>query len=222
MKVNLATQTLSSSVADALECCENHLKLPQFNGCGATVKFIRVFDRLFDISNSRIPLANNYKALIRKTNYQKINKFVDEAIQYIKELVSDHKDEKSKPMLKTKRKIGFLGFLVCIDSCTGLAEDLVNAQNPVLKYLLTHKTSQDHLELFFGAVRSSGGWNNNPTTRLFVAAYKQLLMRHNIKRGNGNCIPQDDTEILQSVQDKSVELCHLTKFLMRQLPRNTI
>ncbi|CAB4024443.1 Hypothetical predicted protein, partial [Paramuricea clavata] len=75
-------------------------------------------------------------------------------------------------------------------------------KNPVLKYLLTYKMSQDHLELFFSAVRACDGWNNNPTTRQFVAAYKQLLMRHNIEGGRGNCTPQDDTEILNSVQDQ--------------------
>ena len=47
MKVNLAAQALSSSVADALECCEGKLKLPQFQGCGPKVQFICVFDRLF-------------------------------------------------------------------------------------------------------------------------------------------------------------------------------
>ena len=62
--------------------------------------------------------------------------------------------------------------------------------------------SQDHLELFFGAVRASGGWNNNPTTRQFIAAYKQLMMRHNIEGGRGNCTPQDDTKILNGVQDQ--------------------
>ncbi|XP_028403928.1 uncharacterized protein LOC114526515 [Dendronephthya gigantea] len=61
---------------------------------------------------------------------------------------------------------------------------------------------QDHLELFFGAVRACGGWNNNPTTRQFVAAYKQLLMRHNIKGGHGNCVAQDDTQILDCVKDQ--------------------
>ena len=62
--------------------------------------------------------------------------------------------------------------------------------------------SQDHLELFFSAVRASGGSNNNPTFRQFTTAYKQLLMRHNIEGGRGNCSPQDDTEILNSVQDQ--------------------
>ena len=63
--------------------------------------------------------------------------------------------------------------------------------------------SQDHLELFFGAVRASGGWNNNPTAIQFRAAYKQLLMRHNITGGRGNCVPQDDTEMLNSVEEQS-------------------
>ena len=70
MKVNLAAQALSSSVADALEYCEGKLKLPQFQACGPTVKFIRVFDRLFDVLNSRNPLARNFKAPIRKSNYE--------------------------------------------------------------------------------------------------------------------------------------------------------
>ena len=47
MKVNLAAQTFSSSVADATECCTSTLKLPQFQGSEATLKFIRLFDHLF-------------------------------------------------------------------------------------------------------------------------------------------------------------------------------
>ena len=35
-----------------------------------------------------------------------------------------------------------------------------------------YKMSQDHLELFFGAVRAAGGWNNNPTALQFRSAYK--------------------------------------------------
>ena len=202
MKVNLAAQTLSSSVADALEYCEGKLKLPQFQGCGPTVKFIRVFDRLFDVLNSRNPLARNFKAPVRASNYQYTKKFLDEANEYIRHL----KDGNGKSILTSKRKTGFLGFLMCIDAVEGLAADLVNAENPTLKYLLTYKMSQDHLELFFSAVRASGGWNNNPTTRQFTAAYKQLLMRHNIEGGRGNCTPQDETEILTSVQDQ----CEIT------------
>ena len=49
MKVNLAAQALSSSMANALEYCAKELKLPKFQGCEATVEFIRMFDHLFDI-----------------------------------------------------------------------------------------------------------------------------------------------------------------------------
>lgn len=52
MKVKLAVQTHSSSVADALDFCEFTLRLPQFQGAHATARFIRIFDRLFDLLNS--------------------------------------------------------------------------------------------------------------------------------------------------------------------------
>lgn len=45
MKVKLATQTLSSSVADAIDFCREVLKLNQFNNSEATTKFIRYCDR---------------------------------------------------------------------------------------------------------------------------------------------------------------------------------
>ena len=200
MKVNLAAQTLSSSVADALEYCEGKLHdMPQFNGCGPTVKFIRVFDRLFDVLNSRNPRANSFKAPIRKTNYEFVKKFLDNACEYIKGL----KGPDGRPILQSKRKTGFLGFLLCVKAVHGLAKDLVCGENPVLKYLLTYKMSQDHLELFFGAVRASGGWNDNPTAMQFRSAYKQLMMRHNITGGRGNCVPQDDTEMLSNVEDQN-------------------
>ena len=48
-KVNLATPTLSSSVADAMEFCSQDIKIAAFNNSQATCKFIRMFDHLFDI-----------------------------------------------------------------------------------------------------------------------------------------------------------------------------
>ena len=200
MKVNLAAQTLSSSVADALEYCEGKLhEMPQFKGCGPTVKLIRMFDRLFDVLNSRNPKANSFKAPIRKTNYQFVKKFLNDACEYIKGL----KGPEGQSILKSKRKTGFLVFLLCAKAVQGLVKDLVSGANPVLKYILSYKMNQDHLELFFGAVRASGGWNNNPTAMQFRSAYKQLLTRHNITGGRGNCVPQDDTEMLSNVEDES-------------------
>ncbi|KAH8029041.1 hypothetical protein HPB51_022161 [Rhipicephalus microplus] len=57
-----------------------------------------------------------------------------------------------------------------------------------LKYLLTHKLSQDHAENFFGSVRGRGGYNNNPTAAQFMAAYKRLLVQAEVtSSSSGNC-----------------------------------
>jgi hypothetical protein len=53
MKVKLAAQTLSRSVADSIDHCRNSLKLPQFYGSEATSTFIRIIDHIFDILNSK-------------------------------------------------------------------------------------------------------------------------------------------------------------------------
>ena len=59
MKVNLVAQTISASVANALEFCEKVFKIPAFRDSIATVKFIRTFDHLFYIFNSRNPLGRS-------------------------------------------------------------------------------------------------------------------------------------------------------------------
>jgi len=48
-------------------------------------------------------------------------------------------------------------------------------------FILTYKISQDHLEMFFSAIRAKGGFNNNPTTMQFEAAYKRLLIHTELK-----------------------------------------
>ena len=56
MKVNIAAQTFSSSVADALEFLmkAGH---PSFIDAEGTIVFIRTIDKLFDILDSRSPFA---------------------------------------------------------------------------------------------------------------------------------------------------------------------
>lgn len=59
-----------------------------------------------------------------------------------------------------------------------------------LTYVLTHKMSQDHAETFFGCARGRGGFNNNPTAAQFMAAYKRLLVKTEVKSSeSGNCSP---------------------------------
>ena len=103
-------------------------------------------------------------------------------------------------MHSSRRKTGLVGFLVAIKSLRAIYKDLVAPDPAHLKYLLVYKMSQDHLELFFAVVRSSGGCNNNTPSRQFITTYKQLLMRHQIKVVIGNCIVQYKTSILNAVE----------------------
>lgn len=78
-----------------------------------------------------------------------------------------------------------------------------------LSFILTHKMSQDHLEMFFGAVRSGLGSNNNPTCKQFIQRAKKLLVHSEIvtlsKNGLTYC-PQlmPDCDILFAKKEQVV------------------
>ncbi len=110
--------------------------------------------------------------------------------------------------MNSPRKTCFVGFLTNISSLRFLYQSLVATGK--LKYLLTYKLSQDHLELFFASVRGRMGFINNPTIREFKSAYKRLLLHQEIRGNRGNCLLLDDTSLLafqnpkQRVTDQSL------------------
>lgn len=146
-QVNLAAQTLSNSVAVALTFLCEDLKLPQFQGCQGTVKFIKIMDSLFDVMNSRIPWLKNFKGPLRLNEEHVWRNYIVDKIKYLLEL----KDIKGKPLWQTPRKTPIIGFVISLTSVLGIFDDFVKSGH--LKYLLTYKLSQDHLELFFCAIR---------------------------------------------------------------------
>lgn len=175
MKVKIATQTLSKSVADALLYLSKDLKLPEFHKAEPTASFIQKFNDLFDVFNSRNRMAKYFfKRPLSPATEKEFFPFLDEMFDYICSLKLVNNS-----VLVSNRKTGFLGFLICISSLKNFYKKYV-VEKQVLKYILTNKLSQDHLELFFGAIRAKGGFNNNPTARQFEAAYKRLLVHTEI------------------------------------------
>ena len=73
MNVKLAVQTLSSSVADAIDFLREDMKLPQFGGSEKTTQFIRVriMDQLFDMLNCKSPVGKGLKEPITLANFEK-------------------------------------------------------------------------------------------------------------------------------------------------------
>lgn len=86
MKVSLAAQTLSASVADALDFLNHDLQIPTFQGSEATVKFIRMADKLFDVFNSKSFLGLSFKAPLSSKNIVHITELFEEAKKYIRGL----------------------------------------------------------------------------------------------------------------------------------------
>lgn len=192
MKVKLAVQVLSSSVSTSLRYLAEDLQLNTFKNAKGTADFCQMFDRLFDVCNCKSPFAVGYKSALRISNKSIWEPFLAEAEHYLLGL----KDMNTgKEIYKTQRKTPIIGFLCIIRSIKGLFVDLV--ETGYLKYLLMYKFSQDHVEMFFCMIRGRFGWNNNPSALQFRSAYRQLLVRNEVKcKSTGNCSSESLTPLL--------------------------
>lgn len=94
------------SVVRALECLLS-LGLP-FQNCVGTIHFLRLINNLFDIFNSRNFYGKGFKGPLLPETFNKINHVLTEA----KTIFVTLSDTSNNQILKGKRKLGFLGFLL--------------------------------------------------------------------------------------------------------------
>lgn len=117
MKVRLATQIFSISVADAIKYCREKLNLYEFHNSQSTKRFIIKLNNIFDFLNTRNFLSKGvYNKPLKLINEQNIRKFITESIQYLQKL----KDQNNELLINSKRKTGFVGFIVCLTSVRNL------------------------------------------------------------------------------------------------------
>ena len=92
--------------------------------------------------------------------------------------------------MESQQKTGFFGIYCGLETIVGLGLMML-IETPAcfkaIKYLISYRLSQDHLEMFFSAIRNRNGFNPNPTCRLFTSAFKGILMQAEIKIDSGNC-----------------------------------
>lgn len=165
----MAAQTISSSVADAIDFLRT-TGHPQFINSEATVEFLRIYDRIFDLMNSRTPFQKGYKAPLYLNNKQYWSSIFKETKQYILNLSAVGQE-----IIRHRRKTFAVGFLANIYSFENLASELLNRPEHPLKYFLKYKCSPDHLELFFSCIRSRGGWNNKGSYYLVIKLNLALI-----------------------------------------------
>lgn len=172
MNVGLAAQTLSRSVARSMKLLMDSGK-PGFRDCAGTIEYARKINDLFDILNSghRDKLENNHN-----------NIFKIQFDNYIRSLKWGR-----KPVLDTRKKTGYLGFLINIVTLKSLYRDYL--ENEIIEQLPTFSLSQDPLEALFGRIRSKCGNNQNPTVEQFKSAYRKLLINNEMTASSAaNCM----------------------------------
>ncbi len=184
MNVRLAAQTLSSSVADAIEYFQISGD-PAFQGADATIKFIRIIDRLFDLLNSRNKFGKGFKSPMHLGNFSVRSSVIDESIEYLVGL----KDSDGKSLLKNRRHTFVKGMVIGAKSAKRFAQRVLNRANNPYAFVLTYKWSQDLIELLNSCIRGRGGNNNNPNVEQFISALKKILLHASITASKyANCL----------------------------------
>ncbi|GFO32016.1 THAP domain-containing protein 9 [Plakobranchus ocellatus] len=78
-----------------------------------------------------------------------------------------------------------------------ISRELLKRPNEPLKYLLTIRFSQDHLETLFSRLRRKGGWNNNPNVLQLKWSLRSLLMKNGVTASScANSVEIDDTSCI--------------------------
>ncbi|XP_021252580.1 DNA transposase THAP9 [Numida meleagris] len=198
LKVNLAAQLFSEGVADALEHLQK-LGLASFQNCGGTVKFLRTMSRLCDVFHGRGPYGCGLRGPLLAGNYNKISPLFHEAKSFFVTLT----DSTGKHIIKSKRRLGFLSFLLNAESLKWLYSNPVLQEGAPSHSLLTSAFSLDPLERFLWALRQAcSAGSGNPTCAMFQAAYRKVLA--------GCSLAPDSLHSTASISSLDLSLSHRT------------
>ncbi|XP_065907422.1 uncharacterized protein [Dysidea avara] len=162
MRVDLAVQTLSESVAVALD-----LKFGEV--ARETIKFIRHMDHFFDCFNVSSFTKGKEKRKCFLSPYRKENDF---RMEFLKELVcyldqwkasvegrpGFDDDQKQRMLLSATTENGIR---ITVKSFLELVPFLLSIDG--VSVFLSKKVSQDSVEKYFSMIRQHGRANENPT-----------------------------------------------------------
>lgn len=117
MKVDLAVQTLSQSVATCLQfLMENGFK--EFSGAAATIEYVTIFNNIFDVFNTK-PNAENHNQLklpICDSNKEAISCLFERSIDYLKNLRIIESNGRSVLLCKSRLRTAFIGYIINMKS----------------------------------------------------------------------------------------------------------
>ena len=187
MKVKLATQTLSHTVAASI-CTYVSLGVLPPSAMG-TAEFVSKFDSLFDSVNSST--LNSAKVLRRPITVKSNH------VQFLKETISFITSLRVHDGVKdvTSRVKCLKEWLVTLNAILSIWEDV--KQNHNFKFLFTRRLNTDPLENFFGTIRQQGVNCDNPSPTQFTRAFRKLLLSSLLNSSTGNCAEDLDSLLSQ-------------------------
>ena len=97
-------------------------------------------------------------------NFEGVSKEIVHNQIYNSRVASGLKDPTGPFLWKNFHKIVVWGLVFSLKSLVALVTELLQKDENPVKYVLTYKFLQDHLELLFSKIRHFGGWNNNPNS----------------------------------------------------------
>ncbi|PIK34953.1 hypothetical protein BSL78_28221 [Apostichopus japonicus] len=162
MRVYLAAQVLSKTVANALES----MGKPELS---STILFIRTINDWFDclnVANTKQHFQGRnanlapYKWSMMRVLENDFLGFLDE--WYAESQSAEDVPKKDRYKLFISRET-YSGMHITVKSFVSLAKELL--QNPSVEYVLSEKFSQDPLEEYFSKQRGCGGRNDNPSVQ---------------------------------------------------------
>lgn len=188
MKVSLATQLLSESVAVGVLITAKLNKFPKkFSKTWyPTFMFLLNFNRGFDCLNSYTENhRNNYKTPLKPGSFS-YNYLKNEFLPYLNRL-----------KVQTKNTLYcFDGLKQSTNAALQLADDKFSDLNCKDKSVKTRKLGSDPVEQFFATVRQRNGFNNEPSVAEFGATVARISSQ-NIRSFSGtsqNCEPAKNLE----------------------------
>lgn len=83
-------------------------------------------------------------------------------------------------------------------------------ESGMMDCLPTFKFSQDHVESFFGRIRSLNGYNDNPTVEQFCAAFRKIVINNEITSSEfSNCADSLNILCVSSGRPKRRSIQHI-------------
>lgn len=200
MNVRVAAETLSNSVANSMNYLMN-CGHKEFAKSTPTIRFIQFVNNVFDVMNTSATnrtKENLFKNPISPQNEKEIFAYFEKAIEFFKKL----KLPNGTLLVESRTRTAFRGFIANMINLRCIYEEYVETN--LMSNLPTQMFSQDHLEAFFGRIRSLNGRNENPTAEQFSSAFRKIVVNNDIRSTNGNCHDSLDILSVSSARQKVI------------------